>query len=50
MLGVIIFVGYALIFSAAPMARAYRKIRRWIEGALALVFGYAGLRLLLARG
>lgn len=49
-LGAIVFIGYALIFSAGPMARAYRKARRWIEGTLALVFGSAGLRLLLSRG
>ena len=49
LLGVLIFVGYALVFSTRPMVRAYQKARRWIEGALAMVFGYAGLRLLLSR-
>jgi len=48
-IGLAIFVGYALIFSAAPMGRAYRRARRWIEGTLAVVFGYAGLRLLSAK-
>jgi len=48
-IGLAIFVGYALIFSAAPMGRAYRKSRRWIEGTLAAVFGYAGLRLLFSK-
>ena len=48
-LAVTIFVGYALIFSTAPMVRAYRRARRWIEGTLALVFGYAGFRLLAFR-
>lgn len=48
-IGLTIFVGYALIFSAAPMGRAYRRARRWIEGTLAAVFGYAGLRLLLSK-
>ena len=48
-LGLIVFVGYALIFSTAPMVRAYQRARRWIEGTLALVFGYAGVRLLMAR-
>ena len=48
-LGVCVFVGYALVFSTAPMVRAYQKARRWIEGALALFFGYAGIRLLLSR-
>lgn len=48
-LGVIVFVGYALLFSTAPMVRAYQRAQRWIEGTLALVFGYAGVRLLMAR-
>lgn len=48
-LGTLIFGGYAVLFSTAPMARAYRKARRWIEGSLACMFSYAGLRLLLSR-
>ena len=48
-LSVTIFGGYALIFSTAPMVRAYRHARRWIEGALALVFAAAGVKLLLSR-
>lgn len=48
-LGIIIFGGYALVFSTAPMVRLYRRARRWIEGALAAAFAYAGLRLLLSR-
>jgi Putative threonine efflux protein len=48
-LSVTIFGGYALVFSTAPMVRAYARARRWIEGLLALVFGAAGLRLLLWR-
>jgi threonine/homoserine/homoserine lactone efflux protein len=48
-LSVTIFCGYAVIFSTAPMVRMYRRARRWIEGVLALFFGVAGLRLLLAR-
>lgn len=48
-LGIIIFGGYALLFSTAPMIQAYRKARRWIEGTLAVFFGYAGLRLLSSR-
>lgn len=45
----LINVGYALVFSTALMGRIYRKSRRWTEGLLAAVFGYAGIRLLLAR-
>ncbi len=49
LLGVVIFPGYALLFSTAPMVRGYRQARRWIEGLMAAVFGAAGLRLLLSR-
>ena len=48
-LSVTIFCGYALVFSTTPMVRLYRRARRGIEGVLALVFGFAGLRLLLSR-
>ena len=48
-LSVTIFCGYAILFSTAPMVRLYRRARRGIEGVLALFFGLAGLRLLLAR-
>jgi threonine efflux protein len=48
-LSVTIFCGYAVLFSTASMVRLYRRARRWIEGALSIVFGFAGLRLLLAR-
>ena len=44
-----IFGGYALLFSTVPMVRAYRRARRGIEGTLALVFGVAGINLLLSR-
>ncbi|KLK93895.1 amino acid transporter [Microvirga vignae] len=48
-LGIIVFGGYALIFSTGPMVYAYQKTRRWIEGTLAVFFGFAGLRLLSAK-
>lgn len=48
-LSITIFCGYAIVFSTAPMIRGYHKARRWIEGTLAIVFGAAGLKLLLAR-
>ena len=48
-LSITIFCGYAVVFSTAPMIRGYRKARRWIEGTLALVFGAAGIKLLLSR-
>ena len=49
MLGICIFVGHAMLFSAPPMVRAYRRARRGIEAALAVVFGSAGIRLLLSQ-
>lgn len=48
-LAVVINLGYALAFSAAPLARAYRRARRWIEGAFAACFGAAGIGLLAWR-
>ncbi|WP_092986684.1 LysE family translocator [Rhizobium sp. NFR03] len=48
-LGLVVFLGYALVFSTGMMGRAYLRCRRWVEGALALAFGAAGIRLLLSR-
>lgn len=45
----IIFHGYALLFSSQPVARGYVRLRRWFDGAFALGFGYAGLKILTAR-
>lgn len=45
-LGVIVFGGYAVLFSTAPMIALYARLRRWIEGALSAVFAVAGFRLL----
>lgn len=41
--------GYALLFSNPVVARGYLKLRRWFEGAFALAFGYAGVRILSAK-
>lgn len=48
-LGLAVNLGYAVLFSTTAMGKAYRKSRRWIEGTLATIFGYAGLRLLLSK-
>lgn len=48
-LGLVVNIGYALIFSTEVMNRAYQKSRCWIEGALAAILGYAAFRLLLSR-
>ncbi|MEP0521945.1 MAG: LysE family translocator [Hyphomicrobiales bacterium] len=37
---------YAAVFASKVAMDTYAKARRWIEGVLATVFGYAGLRLL----
>jgi threonine/homoserine/homoserine lactone efflux protein len=49
-LGAAIFGTYAIVFSSGPMVRGYRRARRWIEGALAGFFAFAGVTLLSARG
>lgn len=46
-LGIVVFGGYALAFSTPRMAQAYGRFRRIIESATAVVFGVAGVRLLL---
>jgi threonine efflux protein len=46
-LGILTFSGYALVFSTKAAQRAFAATRRWFEGVLALVYGYAGVRLLL---
>lgn len=49
LLGLAIFVGYALLFSTAPLVRGYARARRPIEGTLAVVFAGAGTPLILSR-
>ncbi|MEM7506248.1 MAG: LysE family translocator [Pseudomonadota bacterium] len=48
-LAVVINLGYALLFSTAPLVRGYRAARRWIEGTFAAIFAAAGLGLLAWR-
>ncbi|MCF6231988.1 MAG: LysE family translocator [Rhodobacteraceae bacterium] len=40
---------YALTFSTTPVIRAYAHARRWIEGALGVVFVFASYKLATAR-
>ncbi|MCF8468658.1 MAG: LysE family translocator [Sneathiella sp.] len=49
LLGALIFFGYALLFSSAPMVAGYARLRRWCEGAFAIVFAVAGFNILTAR-
>ena len=48
-LSIIIHALYALAFSSAPMVRLYGKARRFIQGALAAFFAFAGVKLLTSR-
>lgn len=45
----IVFHGYALLFSSQVMTNIYLKLRRWFEGAFALGFGAAGFKILTAK-
>ena len=46
LLGILIFGGYPILFSTAPMVMAYLRLRRWIEGTLCALFTAAGLKLI----
>jgi threonine efflux protein len=48
-IGLTVFCGYALLFSTGTARSAYLRLRRWIDGTLATLFGYTGMRMLLAR-
>lgn len=45
----VIFHGYAILFSSKRMTQLYLRLRRWFEGAFAVGFGVAGLKILTAR-
>ncbi|MNG82010.1 Threonine efflux protein [compost metagenome] len=47
-LGVLIFGGYAVLFSTARMTAGYTRLRRWIQGFFSAVFAIAGARLLVS--
>jgi threonine/homoserine/homoserine lactone efflux protein len=48
LLGVIIFGGYAIIFSTARMSACYSRLGRWIQGLFSALFAVAGLKLLVS--
>ncbi|WP_085726908.1 LysE family translocator [Pseudomonas sp. R37(2017)] len=48
-LGVIVFGGYAVLFSTAAMIALYARVRRWFEVMLSAVFALAGLKLLVSQ-
>lgn len=46
LIGSCVFSGYALLFSMPSARRLYTRVRRALEGCLAVAFGIAGLKLL----
>ena len=48
-LGLVIYLSYAVGFALPPVRRFYARARRAIDGALAALFGYAGLRLIFTK-
>ena len=48
MIGCLLFGGYALVFSMDGARRLYVRGRRAMEACLAVVFGVAGIRLLVS--
>jgi threonine efflux protein len=46
---ILIFLGYALVFSSARIVRAYSRARRWFDFAFAGFFGLASYKILMAR-
>lgn len=48
-LGVIVFGGYGILFSTAPMIALYTRLRRRIEATFSALFALAGFKLLLSR-
>ncbi|MDI9219743.1 LysE family translocator [Pantoea sp. EA-12] len=46
---VLVFCGYAVLFSTSVMAAFYRRIRRGLDALLACCFAVAGLKLVLSR-
>ena len=49
LLAAFIFHGYALLFSSAPLAAAYVRLRRWFEAVFAIAFGAAAIKIITAR-
>jgi len=46
LIGCLVFGGYAFVFSTQTARRMYARMRRAMEGCLAVVFGIAGVKLL----
>lgn len=48
-IGMVVFCSYALVFSTATARQTYLRARRWFDGSLAILFGYAGIRMLASQ-
>ncbi len=46
---ILIFIGYAFLFSSSAAVRGYRRAKRWFELTFGILFGAASLRLLTYR-
>lgn len=46
---ILVFIGYALLFSSANVVRTYARARRWFDLAFAGFFGFASFKILTAR-
>ncbi|MEM8979878.1 MAG: LysE family transporter [Pseudomonadota bacterium] len=46
---ILVFIGYAFLFSTPGIVRVYARAKRWFELAFGVLFGAAALRLLTAR-
>jgi threonine/homoserine/homoserine lactone efflux protein len=49
LMGVMIFGGYAILFSTNRMSGIYNRARRWIETGAGLGFGAAGISLIVSQ-
>jgi threonine efflux protein len=45
----IVFLGYAVLFSSAPIARGYARLSCWFNAAFGIMFGAASLKLLTTK-
>lgn len=45
----LVFHGYALLFSSAPMIRGYMRLRRVFEAVFSLAFATAGVKILMSK-
>lgn len=46
---ILIFIGYAILFSTPQIVAGYTKAQRWFDFAFAGFFGFASLKILTAR-